>query len=45
MEMFLILFVLALLFVVGSAGAMRYLGDKNMPRKDIDRDKKDDEEI
>ena len=34
MKTFLILFVLALLFVIGSAGAMRYLGDKSMPNKD-----------
>jgi len=40
MKTFLILFVLALLFVIGSAGAMRYLGDKSMPKKN----KKDDNE-
>jgi len=40
MKTFLILFVLALLFVIGSAGAMRYLGDKRIPKKN----KKDDNE-
>jgi len=40
MKIFLILFVLALLFVIGSAGAMRYLGDKSMLKKN----KKDDNE-
>jgi flagellar basal body-associated protein FliL len=34
MKTFIILFVLALLFVIGSAGAMRYLGDKSMPKQD-----------
>ncbi len=34
MKIFLILFALALLFVIGSAGAMRYLGDKSMPKQD-----------
>lgn len=45
MEIFLILFVLALLFVIGSAGAMRYLGDKHMPKNDKDSGKKDNEEM
>lgn len=39
MKMFLLLFALAILFVVGSAGAMRYLGNKTMP----EQNKKDDE--
>jgi len=37
MKTFLLLFILAILFVVGSAGAMRYL-DRRIPPK-----KKDDE--
>jgi len=34
MKMFLILFALALFFVIGSAGMMRYLGDKSVTKKD-----------
>jgi len=37
MKTFLLLFVLAILFVVGSAGAMRYL-DRQIPRKDKDEE-------
>ena len=33
MKMFLIVFSLALLFVIGSAGMMRYFDKKNMPEK------------
>ncbi len=40
MKIFLILFALALLFVIGSASAMRYLDNKNVTKKD----KKGDEE-
>lgn len=41
MKIFLILFALALLFVIGSAGAMRYLDNKGVAQKD----KKGDGEI
>ena len=41
MKVFLILFALALAFVIGSASMMRYLGNKSMPRKD----KKDNDEV
>jgi len=34
MKTFLILFALALLFVIGSAGAIRYLDNKSVTRKD-----------
>ena len=40
MKIFLILFALALLFVIGSAGMMRYLDNKSVTKKD----KKSDEE-
>ena len=40
MKIFLILFALALIFVIGSASMMRYLGDKSVTKKD----KKDDKE-
>ncbi len=43
MKTFIILFVLALLFVIGSAGAMRYLGDKNMPKQDKKNDNERDD--
>lgn len=39
MKTFLLLFILAILFVVGSAGAMRYLDRRIPPKK-----KKDDEQ-
>ena len=39
MKLFLLLFALALLFVIGSAGAMRYLDNKNVTRKDNQDDK------
>ena len=39
MKVFLILFALALLFVIGSAGAMRYLGNKSVTKKDNKDDK------
>ena len=41
MKVFLILFALALVFVIGSASMMRYLGNKSMPK----RDKKDDDDV
>lgn len=34
MKMFLIVFLLALLFVVGTAGMMRYFGGKSVKTKD-----------
>ncbi len=40
MKIFLILFALALFFVIGSASAVRYLDNKNVTKKD----KKGDEE-
>lgn len=40
MKIFLSLFVLALLFVIGSASAMRYLDNKSVTKKD----KKGDED-
>lgn len=40
MKVFLLLFALALLFVIGSAGAMRYLDNKKAPKKDNDNNKK-----
>lgn len=47
MKTFIILFVLALLFVIGSAGAMRYFDRKNVPgrsRKNVpDRSTKVDD--
>ncbi len=39
MKVFLILFALALLFVIGSAGAMRYLDNKRVAKKDNEDDK------
>jgi hypothetical protein len=39
MKVFLILFALALLFVIGSAGAMRYLDNKRVTKKDNEDDK------
>ncbi len=41
MKVFLILFALALVFVIGSASMMRYLGDKSVAK----RNKKDDDEV
>ncbi len=41
MKIFLILFALALFFVIGSASAVRYLDNKNVTKKD----KKSDEEV
>ena len=41
MKIFLILFALALLFVIGAASMMRYLDNKSVTKKD----KKDDEEV
>jgi hypothetical protein len=38
MKVFLILFALALLFVIGSAGAMRYLDNKRVTKKDDKED-------
>lgn len=37
MKLFLIIFSLALLFVIGSAGMMRYFDNKHVPKKDIDK--------
>ena len=34
MKMFLIVFALALLFVIGSAGMMRYFDGKSAPKKE-----------
>jgi len=34
MKLFLIVFTVALLFVIGSASMMRYFGDKSLPKKD-----------
>lgn len=42
MKVFLILFTLALLFVIGSAGAMRYLDNKSVTRNDTKDDKEGD---
>lgn len=39
MKTFIIVFILAILFVVGSAGAMRYL-DRRIPPKKKDDDRK-----
>ena len=39
MKVFLILFALALLFVIGSAGAMRHLGNMRVTKKDNKDDK------
>ena len=41
MKVFLILFALALVFVIGSASMMRYLGNKSMPKKE----KKDNDDV
>ena len=41
MKIFLILFALALFFVIGSASALRYLDKKSVTKKD----KKSDEEV
>jgi len=39
MKMFLIVFSLTLLFVVGTAGMMRYFDGKSVKKKDKDRQK------
>lgn len=37
MKLFLIVFSLALLFVIGSAGMMRYFDGKSVKKKDKDK--------
>ena len=38
MKTFIIVFILALLFVIGSASAMRYFGNRSLPPgKDVDK--------
>jgi len=38
MKMFIIIFSLALLFVIGSAGMMRYFDNKHLSKKAEDKD-------
>ena len=41
MKLFIILFLLALLFVIGSAGMMRYFDNKHISKKELNKDEKE----
>ena len=41
MKLFIILFLLALLFVIGSAGMMRYFDNKHIQKKEINKREKE----
>lgn len=41
MKLFIILFLLALLFVIGSAGMMRYFDNKHISKKKLNNDEKE----
>lgn len=42
MKVFIIVLIVALLFVIGSAGMMRYFDGKHKPNKLIEKDKDDE---
>ena len=41
MKLFIILFLLCLLFVIGSAGMMRYFDNKRISKKELNKDHKE----
>lgn len=43
MKVFIVVLILALLFVIGSAGMMRYFDGKHKPNKLIEKDRDEDE--